>query len=141
MIPQSFETEKTYKKRPFKQAESKADLFMATSDGGLLDVEGLQSMGALSKLTFESAAIQMGKSYQRADEVLATKISIAVIMSYPLLPAGRMQHALFTKRMFMEGEYNFVQYVEKMRNLFPNRMESLPRSLQESMHTMMVATG
>lgn len=105
-----------------------------------VDPENMESIVSLSKLTFESAAVHLGKAYQRSDEVLATKISIAVIMSYPLLTAGRMQHALFTKRMFMEGEYDFAQYIDKMQNLFPTRMEMLPQSLQDSIQQSLKGT-
>ena len=59
-----------------------------------------------------------------------TNICTAVTMSLPQLPEERLQHAMYTKYMYLDGEITLQRFVMKMRNLFPNRMENLPEGLQ-----------
>jgi len=71
---------------------------------------------------------------QSAELKLVKNICLAVTMSMPPLAGERMQHALFTKQMYLDGEITLQRYVMKMRNLFPERMDVLPRELQSAIH-------
>lgn len=88
-------------------------------------------------LTFDSAVEYLSSVCRQREELLVIKVSIAVTMSAPQLSATRMQHALFTKQLFLEGEITFESYIEKMKNLFPNRMENISRELQKQIATFL----
>lgn len=83
-----------------------------------------------SRVTYDAAVKQVVDAQAVQEEVLATKLSIAITMMTPSLPEERMHHALFAKQMYLAGEINFHEYIAKMRNLFPNRMEAVPSDLR-----------
>ena len=91
----------------------------------------MEVLASQTELTYYTAVQQINHAMKKVEEVLVYKISVAVTMSLPYLSAERMEHALFVKKIFNEGEIGFQQYIEKMQNLFPDRMENLSEEIKE----------
>ena len=97
----------------------------------VVDPKELEVIAGLSELTYQSSIEQLHASLRHVEAALVNKVSISVSMSLPNLPHERVEHALFAKQLFMAGELSFRQYVEKMENLFPDRMATLQQGLQD----------
>lgn len=111
-----------------------ADLSVLTYEGEPVpayDPRELEQIADQSKLAYYTTLKHLAESHRRVEEGLVNKIAVAVSMSMPELSAERLQHALFAKQMFIAGEYAFAEYIAKMRNLFPSRMEGLSESLKQ----------
>lgn len=78
----------------------------------------------------EAAVTMMAELAPAMEESIVTKVSLAITMSMPPLPSDRVHHALFNKHMYLAGEISVQAYLQKMRNLFPERMEALSPDLR-----------
>jgi|GEM_PF-6554181 len=78
----------------------------------------------------EAAAAMLAELAPAVEETLVTKVSLAITMSMPPLPSDRVHHALFNKHLYLAGEITVQAYLQKMRNLFPERMEALAPDLR-----------
>ena len=85
----------------------------------------------------EAAVAMMAELAPAMEESIVTKVSLAITMSMPPLPSDRVHHALFNKHMYLAGEINVQTYLQKMRNLFPERMEALAPDLRAAVATIL----
>lgn len=82
-----------------------------------------------SEINFHAAQEQKDAQILQADAMVVNAISSHLAFSLPQLSVKQMQHVLFVKQMFCAGEVGFEEYIEKMRNLFPDRMRNLPEAM------------
>lgn len=78
----------------------------------------------------EAATAMLAELAPAMEESMVTKVSLAITMSMPPLPSDRVHHALFNKHLYLAGEITVQAYLQKMRNLFPERMEALSPDLR-----------
>ena len=83
----------------------------------------------LSKLTYDMAARQIASSTRTQEEVVVTKVAVAITMGLPALSEEQTHHAMFAKQLYIAGEISYAHFIIKMRNLFPERMDNLSPEL------------
>lgn len=83
----------------------------------------------LSTLTYDLAARNIADASRAQEEVVVTKVAVAITMGLPALSNEQIHHAIFAKQLFVAGEISYAHFINKMRNLFPERMESLSPEL------------
>lgn len=93
-------------------------------------VDEMTEITEMSQQAFNAAVGQLDASIRQVEEMLVGKISVAVSMGLPHLSSEQMEHALFVKRLYAAGEIGFADYIRKMENLFPDRMEGLSEDLK-----------
>ncbi len=84
-----------------------------------------------SENTYFSTIQQYEASLRRVEEILVNKISVAISMADEAMTTERIEHALHVKQMYMGGEINFNEFIQKMYNLYPHRMQNLPEDLKQ----------
>lgn len=99
----------------------------------LQDPKSMELTVLQSQLNYVDAHSRQDPKWQALQPQLVQKIAIAVVTSLPQLTVKQMQHAMFVKQMYHAGEIDYDTYVNKMFNLFPERMRTLPHALQHDM--------
>lgn len=84
-----------------------------------------------SENTYFSTIQQYEASLRRVEEILVNKISVAISMADDAMTTERIEHALHVKQMYTAGEIGFNEYIQKMYNLYPHRMQNLPEDLKQ----------
>ena len=109
--------------------------FTATSLQNAKIIEHNIEQVTLSKLTYDLATRQLAASSRAQEEVVVTKVAVAITMGLPAITPEQTHHAIFAKQLYMAGEISFAHFINKMRNLFPDRMDNLSKELLEQIHT------
>jgi hypothetical protein len=95
-----------------------------------IDAHRRQGIEPPSKNVYFSTIQQYEASIKKVEEILVNKITVAVSVGQPGMTNERIEHALFVKQMYMSGELAFNDYIQKMYNLYPHRMQALPEELK-----------
>lgn len=96
----------------------------------IADIKELSRVTQQSENTYFATVQQFDASVKKVEEILVNKISVAVTMGLPNMTTDRIEHALFAKQMYLSGELDFHEYILKMTNLYPDRMDHLPEDLK-----------
>ncbi len=93
--------------------------------------EEMETLIEESLKTYDAAIENLSTMAGKEDMQLVSSITTAIVIGLPSLSNIRMQHALFTKRLYQDGEITFERFITKMTNMFPNRMQALPHELRD----------
>jgi hypothetical protein len=114
-----------------KEENTSADA-VETAAGMLEDMQRLSAPSALH-------AIPDAVGADALQARLVSRIAAEIVISMPQLNPQQIQQAIFLKQMYVAGEIVFDVFVDKMENLFPDRMEALDadtrRQLKEAGRT------
>ena len=109
-------------------------------------MEPLPSHPSVDKALHEMDAIKpalepLDASDKAVELNLVNRVAAEVVRSLPQLSSIRIQQAVFLKQMYAAGEISFQDYLGKMENLFPDRIETLPEGIAQQIKDRLYLIG